>query len=536
MSVMNGQVKVTLEMTGKGDAPAKAKETTGALEKMKGAADGAGDSATSLKDRMGAIKSSVGPVNLVRETFENLRGNLGLVGSAVGGVITVVGLLVSTLHTSSVAAERWETAQAGMEESAKKSATMIAGLREELDKLNGIEPKSRLDILSDEAHARLVELNSQITAGGAATKELKDDLSLLSINPLAAFTAKSLTSELRKGQEDLNKLKREQMEIEPLLTEEGRQQEISALRRVQALRDYLSEAPKAAPANDNLNMPNIFGEVETDAQRAAREKRLAEAVRKNPPRRGGGGGKRKLSPSEVEALLGGPTNSDGLDEFWSRFENTASAGSPNANTAGLSDGAGTGERGKSRMQMLAGDVRDFTASLSESIPEMDAFSSALGAISQMWGEYAETGKGAARATIMSVGAIAMAGAEQIKNERLRAGVLSIIHLGLGTALMFVPGQQQEALGHLAGAAILGSVAIFGGSSSGGGKSSPGSSRSVVRPLSDARQGSGGINITINGDWHGQSSPQETAAALHARINAGRSSGYVPPMGRAAGWS
>lgn len=504
MSVMNGQVKVTLEMTGKGDAPAKAKETTGALEKMKGAADGAGDSATSLKDRLGAIKQAASPVNFLRETFENLSSNggflIGTLGGVAGAVAGVVGAIidyVSEADRGAAATKQWE---------------------KDLEGFNGAIERA-WDVLDKSASDPVVD-------------------ALADVN-IELFKAKLTLADIAKGTQEwwdktrqIRNMEEARTHLEADIARDMERSRDAIAKLFDTMRDIHALGPvqvfRGSSRDDDMKVkPNAFGEYETDAERIAREKRLADAIKNNKPRSGGGGGKRKLSPSEVEALLGGPTNSDGLDEFWSRFENTASAGSPNANTAGLSDGAGTGERGKSRMQMLAGDVRDFTASLSESIPEMDAFSSALGAISQMWGEYAETGKGAARATIMSVGAIAMAGAEQIKNERLRAGVLSIIHLGLGTALMFVPGQQQEALGHLAGAAILGSVAIFGGSSSGGGKSSPGSSRSVVRPLSDARQGSGGINITINGDWHGQSSPQETAAALHARINAGRSSGYVP---------
>jgi len=96
--------------------------------------------------------------------------------------------------------------------------------------------------------------------------------------------------------------------------------------------------------------------------------------------------------------------------------------------------------------------------------------------------------------------------------------------------MFVPGAQQEAIGHLAGAAILGSVAIFGGG--GGAGSSRGSSsstRSLNRPLSE-RQTSGNTTVIINGTYIAGHTMQETAAELHALGRRGVGGGFVPAGG------
>lgn len=492
MGLTQGDVRITIGVTGKGDT----KVVKDAKKDVEGLGEKIGTS----------MKSSVGPLDKVRSGFDAVSANAGFLVGTVTSVVGIVGGAVAAFIEFASGADKGAAAT-------KQWAQDLKALRGAIDRAWEALDKSGKDPIT----AALVDVNIELFKARTTIADVSK----------GTQEWWEMTRQIRNLEEARAHLEadiRRDMEAsrDAIRSLYGTMQDINSLGPVQVFRGSSQDDSMKVGVTKNP----LTGEDETPEMRAAREKRLADAIKKNRPR--GGGGPKKLSPEDVDQLLGGATNADGLNSLWEMFANGSSAGSPNANNAGLGGGdSGAGGKGKSRMQMLAGDVRDFTAALSESLPGMDAFTGALSQISSMWGEYAETGKGAARATIMSVGAIAMAGAEQIKNERLRAGVLSIIHLGLGTALMFVPGQQQEALGHLAGAAILGSVAIFGGSSSGGGKSSPGGSRSVVRPLSDARQGSGGINITINGDWHGQSSPQETAAALHARINAGRSSGYVP---------
>lgn len=480
MALTQGDVRITIGVTGKGDTKV-----------VKDAKKDVDDLGKKVGDSM---KASVGPLDKVRSGFEAVRANAGFL---LGGAIALgmgIASLAEEFSTNAQAIKAWGEAQKEVAGALERTGDLVEQIQVRLGKR---APKTDLEKLGEALQETWAKNQELIDKASGAVLAYEDNLE----------TTTRLYGEWSPAaQTALKELARAHNALNDLTTEQSR-----------ALReniDLINELKRVAGQGFRDDLKGAGG-VPFFVQFPAKDG--------GSPRRSGGGS-RKVADTFDQAGFD-KQNQDAFAKWIE--ENTSAGGSPNAGKTGLDDGQGTGGAGKSRMQMLAGDVRDFTAALSESLPGMEAFTGALGQISSMWGEYAETGKGAARATIMSVGAIAMAGAEQIKNERLRAGVLSIIHLGLGTALMFVPGQQQEALGHLAGAAILGSVAIFGGSSSGGGKSSPGSSRSVVRPLSDARQGSGGINITINGDWHGQSSPQETAAALHARINAGRSSGYVP---------
>lgn len=182
-------------------------------------------------------------------------------------------------------------------------------------------------------------------------------------------------------------------------------------------------------------------------------------------------------------------------------------------------------------------IRDFSAALAAAIPDMGDFAGALNEISNQWATYAElqanagedvakqaaAQKALATATIGSLGAIAKAGASRIKDERLRAGVLSIIELGVGTGMMLTPGMQAEGAAHLAAAAILGSVAIFGGA--GGSKSHAATSSGdrAFKPMNDNAVG-GALVVNINAPWFGPS-PQEAAAGLAAFLGLAAGTGF-----------
>ena len=184
-------------------------------------------------------------------------------------------------------------------------------------------------------------------------------------------------------------------------------------------------------------------------------------------------------------------------------------------------------------------IRDFSAALAAAIPDMGDFAGALNEISNQWATYAElqanagedvakqaaAQKALAAATIGSLGAIAKAGAARIKDERLRAGVLSIIELGVGTGMMLTPGMQAEGAAHLAAAAILGSVALFGGA--GGSKSHAATSSGdrAFKPMNDNTLG-GALVVNINAPWFGPS-PQEAAAGLAAFLGLAAGTGFAP---------
>lgn len=487
MALTQGDVRITIGVTGKGDT----KVIKDAQKDVEG-----------LGAKLGtSMKTSVDPVNKLREGFERVRANAGfLVGSltALGGVVVgVVGEIISFVSGADKADRAlvlWEKNQNALTGAIEKG-------RDALVQFGGSPVEQALS-----------DVNTQLTIARGLLIDMKDN-----------------EEEWAKKTKEVEKLLQVRTALENDLARDAERtadawDRIKRSMQEAATIDFgTAQGPNPFIANSDdpaLKLQrNEFGELETEAEKEARLKRLGLAVRDNRARRGGG---KRLAEQRGDfyGQTFQPSNDDGLSPEFIFFAKNPVDDGDRTDTA---DGSSSGGKGKSRAQMLAGDVRDFTAALSESIPQMGEFASALGQISAMWGEYAETGKGAARATIMSVGAIAQAGAEQIKNERMRAGVLSIIHLGLGTALMFVPGAQQEAVGHLAGAAILGSVAIFGG---GGGGSSKQAPRAVNRQLSE-RGGEGGVTMNFWAPYIAGNSAQETAAELHALQRRGTGSGFVP---------
>lgn len=461
MALVQGNVNVVVGVSGKGSTTA----VTQASKDVEG-----------LGAKIGTtMKASVEPLNKVKEGFERVRGNamflVGAAGALVGGIIALGNAFSDNARDISA----WEGVQKDVAATLEHNSALLDEIAEKLG--------HRADKTDAEALAEKL------------AKQWEDNRDKID---KATGAIKAYNERLQEGIDAYGSVVGIYVGIE-------KERDLAVTR----LNELLSVQGTILDRNLGI-MRNISAEQ--------------NAFVGPPPGSGGpkprarGSGKRAQRGDFAGQSYGGLPVSDRYavpDEFAFAARNPA----PD-DTTDL--GAGTG---KSRFQVMAGDVRDFSASLSDSLPQMEAFTSALGKISQMWGDYAETGKGAAKATIASVGAIAMAGAEQIKNERLRAGVLSIIHLGLGTALMFVPGSQAEAAGHLAGAAILGSVAIFGGGGGGGGKKSE-PTRNFDRALSD-RTSSGATTVIVNGGWFGSGSPQETAAALHARMQSGSGSGFVP---------
>lgn len=504
MAVVNGDVNVGVNVRGgQGDGARKVDETAASLDKLKGASDRTTTSVLTLKDKVGALKETAGPVNVVREGFENLRSNVGFVIASVTGLVGVVADVVGGIIELAQANDEAARATKRWGDTAEERALAV---KSAWDALNTVKLTPHEEALRG--------INEQLKIAESTATALKDDY-----------------DELQPVLREMGSLRATQAALESAIARDNERQAAALKNIVERMREASVLAvpiisPFTGNADDLAVGTNFWGEGETPEMKAAREKRLRDALA-----RARGGGSRPTPPASnregLDALLGLDLSDDVLGDY---LKSVRALEESSGGRTGEGGADGDLARGPSRMQALAGDIRDFTASLSESIPMMSEWSGALGQISQLWGDYAESGKGAARATILSVGAIAQAGAEQIKNERLRAGVLSVIHLGLGTALMFVAGAQQEAIGHLAGAAILGSVAIFGGG--GGAGSSRGSSsstRSLNRPLSE-RQTSGNTTVIINGTYIAGHTMQETAAELHALGRRGVGGGFVPAGG------
>lgn len=165
-------------------------------------------------------------------------------------------------------------------------------------------------------------------------------------------------------------------------------------------------------------------------------------------------------------------------------------------------------------------VRDFSSALSDALPGMGAFSAALSTISAEWDGYARGQRGMAQAVTGSVSAIARAGAEHIKSERTRAGVLAVIETGLGIASLAIM-DYPAAAAHFLAAATLGTVALTGAATSGGASSS---SRNVMQTTASSFA-QAAPQVTIYGGWIGNGTPQENADALYDRMRASYGTGF-----------
>lgn len=554
--VTSGSVNITVRVDGVGQAPKKVDEASSSLTKLDKAGAQASSSVSTLRDRMGALKSAAGPVNVIRETFENLRSNLGLVTLAFTGLVSVAGALFDALD---VAPRVDSTTEAffRLAGSVSSATSELGGLVQKAAEMRGALAAVDTDIAEMDAQTaerlgnweeatRLREEASRSRVENA-TKEIEAKLKEADdIANRAEVALRRQREEKRKNDEEINHLKllidmrREQglatkLQEQQLLAVETAQgavivnlkladtayrdaasgvdaysRKLQALdRNLEALQSPAAQRPKA-PGDTSGGGVQQPRESPADRLRRAFIEGDQEAIDKALSRDGG----IRLSPANDNGSLS-DTDTQQIDALAKTREQIDSY---------------IKETERLRGSHALGDpIRDFAGALSEAIPSMGSFGAALGEVSRLWSDYADTGKDAARASILSVGAIARAGAEQIKNERLRAGVLSVIELGLGTGLLFVPGRQAEAASHLAAAGILAGVAIFGsgsGSSGGGRSRGAGGGSRVSRPLGDTMTG-GGWSINIFGGWFGTSHPAETAAALHALARRGAGSGFVP---------
>lgn len=161
-------------------------------------------------------------------------------------------------------------------------------------------------------------------------------------------------------------------------------------------------------------------------------------------------------------------------------------------------------------------IRDISSAIMESIPALDQYAASLGQITDVWAEYAKTSVGMGAAVATTIGNLAKVGAQQIKDERARAGVLAAINFGLFLASEFVPGMQAQAGGYLAGSIALGVVAATGigtggGASGGGAGAARNTPRTSLIRESSGRQSNGPIVLNIGVLAGG--SPQENAESI-----------------------
>ncbi len=480
MAVVSGGVNVTVAVNGVGTAPKVVSDTSKGIE--------------GLGQKIGtAMKGAVGPLNQVKEGFERVRGNALFVVGVAASLVAGLGSLADAFSGNAKAIAAWEAVQKNVPAALERTGELIDEIQVKLGKRPAKTDLERLG----EVVAKAWEGNKGlIEAATGAVVSHRDNM---------AIARKHFGEWSIAFQNEEKALHLAQTNLNALFAKQG----VLLRENIDLIRE---QARAALPKTVWNTKSNIFGELETPEQEQARKMRLYAAIAANQPVRGGGGSRPDISlsaPGADARAIGAISGAPAYDE--NRGDKTANR------LRTMSDSF-------DQVSEWGGYIRDFTSALSDSLPGMDAFASALGGISSMWGEYAQGNKSAAQATIFSVGAIAKAGAEQIKNERLRAGVLSTIELGLGSASIAVY-DYPAAAAHFTAAAVLGSVAIFGGGGGGGGSKDKNRAPTRSSSLSE-RTSSGAVNFIINGTYIAGHSGQETAAELHRLMRSG-GGGFVP---------
>lgn len=525
MAVFSGNVQVTLKTTSTGNLAAKTGADAKAVEGLKNQVAQTGDASTAtggkvkgLADQVGQLKGGMKPLNALREGFEQLRSNAGFV---VGTILSVGAALVALVEKLRDA----HTAQGQLNRRMDEFRAAGNKLQEATDALRDRLGQTR-DTFRDTWDAGLVaasdaRLQLQLTNDALAESSIKTlvleqrwkdyQKAGVSVWELPVGFAAQLEDAQKKQLkllDDRKRLTKEIVDFEKLNLEYLKQQSVEIGKQVFARAIPLAGLAMTVSKTAASGGYSGGGGGGTPA----------------PPRGGGGETAEEFWSAKVAAARGDRPSSrrktaaqvESLDASLRRRAMALPENADLVKQAGLDFDKKMAEERKNRDSAdrlsMGDDIRDFTAALSEALPGMAEFQSALSTISDTWAKWGQGSITTKNAVVGSLGAIAKAGAAQIKNERLRAGVLSIIELGLGFGAI-ASQNYPAAAAHFTAAAILGTQAAFSASGGGGRGSGAGSSRTVARQVAHSGSGaSAPYVININAPWFGPS-PQEAAAGL-----------------------
>lgn len=535
MSVVSGQVKLTVDYRSTGDGPERAERMGRALGTLPGGAQRAASALGGLRSSLtavaGVVDQSLGALARdlgdVGELAVGVTSKFGAWGAVITGVVVGIGALVAALVGGEPTLTSYGKA---METAAKRSgdmATAITQIASEARTAQGA--LAELGKTAMNAFASLQELRGD-KEGAALTRSKLGavEASSEAAAAEAAFVANAArlatADQIRKAAiDDITYAERD------LLEAQLRHDEAAVALAAQRL--FTSRLAKAEAESAVRDLTPLVQRMATTAgalRAASNEQQLQANM---VP------GVEFFTPdAETQKYVnkGGDPGEDPWDEADTAWEAKRQRFGASANRSGgmtrggfaaleRNIGAVAG-RDDSAMGGMAADVRDFSAALAEALPGMGAFTSALSQISDIWSNWSEAANGTRKAVIGSIGAIAVAGAQQIKDERARAGVLAVIYLGLGLAHVMTPGMQAQGAGELAGAAVLATVGILGSSGRSGGRGR--GPVSAARPVGGESMGAAPIVMNIQAPWFGPS-PQEAMAGLWSMLQAVTPSGWGP---------
>lgn len=586
MAVVQGQVNIQIKTDAAGNAAPKVKAVGDAVDKVGASANATRNPIAALGSGIMALKDGVSPIESIKGAVDSLAGTFAFAGGAIGLAAGAVSVLVDILSTAESETEKLiRTTEEASTKSHDHATALIEQGRAAVGTAANMRELKTAVYQAMAANAAMrgdtdaAANAARSAAGEAAAKAVEDQTekigALSTEQNKLGFVTRALTDEIDNQEAAFSELVKTYGHVTSTgdividrSTELGR----AAAGVIQKRADDIKKM-KEQRAEQLLRIDGIDGEIAAlKSLRAEKEQGASDAgiyvmeeMVITPRRRRGGGGKsraqKQLDRLEMEGNAIVEQARLELEQMEMEAELAAELAAAEANSKARAVSAihelarmdkalpyrAEAEGAKS----YAAAISDFTTQLSASIPMMAAFSAAAGTIASSWDAVAsandnvmqvearyregkaseiELSEAAAaarkmegKAALDSVGAIAKAGAEQIKNERLRAGVLAIIETGLSIA-SFAMYDYVGGAAHAAAALMLGSVAIFGGSKSSSGKAEQ--PRTQQAPSTAQQPTQSVTQVNVYGGWYGSQSPQENAWALEQQTRRHAGNGFA----------
>jgi hypothetical protein len=544
----NGSIKITIEQKSTGDGGKAVNQTADAFKKAGSEAKKSTEAADGFGASMKDLKGKFAGLNQGREAFENIRSNLMFipgVAVAFGAVTSAVGELVSGLLTAGQAQQALTESAEAYSAALNSIAGRVNAGREEM------APGSTADFSRLQQWASVAKDQGEIVANIIRLQNLIDDAGARDVFQSQA----DYTDEVKAAQTAWFEIISNQRTV------------FTSASELEQL-----EAKRARDAIDALGTMQITSNVfriMAEATNTMKESwsSIRVSIGAIAGMRGSLGGVLGLKFSGGIYRLGNEIVTGGFKDALSGLPDRRRGGGGGLNEAAEfnerirgnlraleepSDPAAAQRRRDRRMDRLSTEDRfqspgwegldtlshandiaamneqlvSFRDTIGSLTGELGPFGGALNEIAEVWVAWGASGKDTEKAIVGSLGAIAKAGAAQIKNEQMRAGVLSIIEFGLGWA-SYAMYDYGAAAAHWTASAILAGTAIFGGGgsskSAGGGNAG---SRANVPRIGGGNDAMGGsVTIVNNGMWIGTGTQQETMASLGAMLGRNTGNGY-----------
>ena len=253
-----GRVELDLVAVGKDEVSAMLRKVEAQARQIATGMKEAGASTGNLGEQLAGLKERASGVDKVRNAFESLRSNVFFVTStfaALGGVIIEV---VDSLFTGTEAMQKWEATQEGMADGLKKTRDLLA----DLDEFLGKGP-TKWDTMYGRVNERLNEIREGIATGEVAIAQTKARMEALAAAvPGMGMLVGTVNDAIKRDQEAINKLKREQYSIESKSLELQEEQSKVTAGQV-AMLAWLRGGSKA-PSGSSVNPFLGFGGGESD--------------------------------------------------------------------------------------------------------------------------------------------------------------------------------------------------------------------------------------------------------------------------------